>query len=97
MALDRLSVTPHSSLSPCPIFFGGEWKRISGLAPSPVYNPSRDEVISEVPMRGDEVVNDAVNAAVDAFPAWRDTPLVGRARVYSFAAGSLWKKLRSHL
>ena len=82
MPLDPSSVTRHSSLSPCPIFIGGEWKRISGLATSPVYNPSRGEVISEVPMCGDEVVNDAVNAAADAFPAWRDTPPVERARLF---------------
>jgi len=82
MALDPLSVTHPSSLSPCPIFIGGEWRRISGLATSPVYNPSRGEVISEVPMCGEEIVNDAVNAAADAFPAWRDTPPVERARLF---------------
>src|SRR4029453_5343012 len=82
MPLDPLSVTRHSSLSPCPIFVGGEWKRISGLATSPVYNPSRGEVISEVPMCSDEVVNDAVNAAAAAFPKWRDTPPVERARLF---------------
>ena len=82
MPLDPSSVTRHSSLYLCPIFIGGEWKRISGLATSPVYNPSRGEVISEVPMCGGEVVNDAVNAAADAFPAWRDTPPVERARLF---------------
>jgi malonate-semialdehyde dehydrogenase (acetylating)/methylmalonate-semialdehyde dehydrogenase len=82
MPLDLLSATRHSSLSPCLNFVGGEWTRISGLATSPVYNPSRGEVISEVPMCGDEVVNDAVNAAADAFPAWRDTPPVERARLF---------------
>jgi malonate-semialdehyde dehydrogenase (acetylating)/methylmalonate-semialdehyde dehydrogenase len=71
-----------SSPYPCPIFIGGEWRRIPGLATSPVYNPSRGEVISEVPMCGSDVVNDAVNAAADAFPGWRDTPSVERARLF---------------
>ena len=31
MPLDPLSVTRHSSLSPCLIFIGGEWTRISGV------------------------------------------------------------------
>lgn len=33
-------------------------------------------------MCGTEIVNDAVNAAADAFPAWRDTPPVERARLF---------------
>jgi malonate-semialdehyde dehydrogenase (acetylating) / methylmalonate-semialdehyde dehydrogenase len=75
-------VTRHSSLSPCPVFIAGEWNRPSGLNGSAVYNPSRGEVIAEVPMCGPEVVDHAVSAAVDAFPAWRDTPPVERARLF---------------
>ena len=33
-------------------------------------------------MCGVDVVNDAVDAAADAFPAWRDTPPVERARLF---------------
>ena len=78
----NLSAAADSSLSPCPVFIAGEWKEISGLETSPVYNPSRGEIISEVPQCGADVVNDAVNAAADAFPAWRDTPPVERARLF---------------
>ena len=81
MPLDSSPVTAHSSPSPCPVFIGGEWKRITGLATSPVYNPSRGEVISEVPMCGADVVDVAVNAAAAAFPAWRDTPPIERGRL----------------
>ena len=52
------------------------------LATSPVYNPSRGEVISEAPMCGAEMVDQAVDAAAEAFPAWRDTPPVERARLF---------------
>ena len=55
---------------------------MSGLETSPVYNPSRGEVIAEVPMCGADVVNEAVKAAADAFPAWRETPPVERARLF---------------
>ncbi len=55
---------------------------MSGLGTSPVYNPSRGDVISEVPMCGADVVNDAVTAAADAFPASRETPPVERARLF---------------
>ncbi len=66
----------------CPNFIGGEWLTPSGLTTSPVFNPSRGEVIADVPMCGGDVVNDAVQAAADAFPAWRDTPPVERARLF---------------
>ena len=33
-------------------------------------------------MCGADVVNDAVNAAVHAFPVWRDTPPVERGRLF---------------
>src|SRR5450432_2022524 len=75
-------VTRHSSLAPCPVLIGGEWRELRGMDSSPVYNPSRGEVISEVPMCGAAVVNDAVTAAADTFPAWRDTPPVERARLF---------------
>ncbi len=76
------NVIGHSSLSPCPVFIDGEWKEMSGLETSPVYNPSRGRVIARVPMCGGTVVNEAVNAAAAAFPAWRETPPVERARLF---------------
>ena len=75
-------VTRHSSLSPCPLFIDGEWRTQHGNGTSPVYNPSRGEVIAEVPMCGADVVNEAVESAAAAFPAWRETPPVERARVF---------------
>src|SRR5213080_791170 len=75
-------VTRHSSLASCPVFVGGEWREISGVDRTPVFNPSRGETIAEVPMCGVDVVNEAVEAAADAFPAWRDTPPVERARLF---------------
>src|SRR6185437_7369242 len=82
--VDRLSslVTGHSSLSPCPVFIGGEWREISGVETTPVFNPSRGEIIANVPMCGADVVDEAVQAAGDAFPDWRETPSVERARLF---------------
>ena len=75
-------VTRHSSLSPCPVFIGGEWSIRDGNGTSPVFNPSRGDTIAEVPMCGADVVNEAVEAAAAAFPAWRDTPAIERARLF---------------
>src|SRR4051812_19455296 len=70
-----------STLTPCPHYIGGEWQAASG-ATTPVYNPSTGEVIAEAPAGGTAEVNAAVEAAHAAFPAWRETPAVERARVF---------------
>src|SRR3954470_22094686 len=63
-------------------FIDGEWLEISGVEKTPVYNPSRGEVIAEVPACTKEHVDLAVEAAAEAFPAWRDTPAIERARLF---------------
>ncbi len=68
-------------MTPCPSYIRGEWRTPTGLATSPVFNPSRGEVIAEVPLGDAALVDEAVTAAADAFSAWRDTPVVERARV----------------
>src|SRR6476661_6900480 len=82
MTANTSHVTRHSSLSPCPLFIDGEWRNVNSVATSPVFNPSRGEVIAEVPMCGADIVNEAVESASAAFPAWRETPAVERARVF---------------
>ena len=67
------------ALLPCPFLIGGEWSRPK-IAGSPVYNPSTGDVIAECPLGGAAEVDAAVEAAAAAFPAWRDTPAMERAR-----------------
>jgi malonate-semialdehyde dehydrogenase (acetylating)/methylmalonate-semialdehyde dehydrogenase len=74
-------MTKTARLIPCPLFIGGEWTRPK-LAGSPVYNPSTGDVISECPEGGAGEVNAAVEAAAAAFPDWRDTPSIERARLF---------------
>ena len=59
----------------------GEWQEPRNADSSPVHNPSTGEVIALTPMCTAPHVNDAVQAAAAAFPAWRETPPVVRARV----------------
>ncbi|MGQ0817039.1 CoA-acylating methylmalonate-semialdehyde dehydrogenase [Acinetobacter baumannii] len=47
----------------------------------PVYNPATGEISKEVEIADTQTVNEAVQAAEQAFPAWRDTPVIKRARV----------------
>ncbi len=46
-----------------------------------VFNPSTGEVSKQVQLAQKHIVEDAISAAEAAFPAWRDTPAVKRARV----------------
>jgi malonate-semialdehyde dehydrogenase (acetylating)/methylmalonate-semialdehyde dehydrogenase len=67
--------------APCPLFIGGEWVTASGVATTPVHNPSVGEVIAETPLCGGDMVDQAVQAAAQAFPKWMETPPVERARI----------------
>src|SRR5437763_15323284 len=66
----------------CPVLIDGKWRDLSGLESAPIFNPSRGDVIARVPLCGIDLVNEAVEAAASAFPAWRDTPPVERARLF---------------
>ena len=68
------------TLEPCPFFIGGEWLQPK-LAGTPVFNPSTGDLIAETPLCTAAHVNEAVEAAAAAFPAWMETPPVERARI----------------
>lgn len=63
------------------MYVGGKWTTPNVPATAQVYNPSRGDVIASVPMCGPAEVAEAVAAAAEAFPAWRDTPPNERAQV----------------
>lgn len=47
----------------------------------PVYNPATGEVTKHVALADTQTVEHAIAIAQAAFPAWRDTPVIKRARV----------------
>ncbi|MEX2542138.1 MAG: CoA-acylating methylmalonate-semialdehyde dehydrogenase [Trueperaceae bacterium] len=59
-------------------YIGGTWKRTATGEYGPVHNPARGEVIARVPLSAANEVDEAVQRAVEAFPGWRDTPVVDR-------------------
>jgi malonate-semialdehyde dehydrogenase (acetylating)/methylmalonate-semialdehyde dehydrogenase len=65
----------------CENYIGGKFISAEASNYTPVYNPSRGKVIAEAPESGDKTVDQAVQAARLAFPAWAETPVVERARV----------------
>ncbi|OEE89027.1 methylmalonate-semialdehyde dehydrogenase (acylating) [Enterovibrio norvegicus FF-162] len=46
-----------------------------------VYNPATGEAIRELLLAPDALINEAVEIAKAAFPAWRDQPAIKRARI----------------
>ena len=65
----------------CPVWIGGEWSRPSDVTTTPVHNPSTGGVIAETPLCTAKHVDEAVEAAATAFPAWWETPPTDRARI----------------
>jgi len=62
-------------------FAGGVWRESKSGKLMPCYDPSTGAVIAYAPQCAAEEVEEAVQAAVKAFPAWRDTPLTTRTQV----------------
>ncbi len=75
-----------------PNFIGGRWVPSSGTERLDVYNPARGTVIARTPLSTAADVDAAVRAAAQAFPAWRETPPVVRAR----SMFSLKQQLEEH-
>src|SRR5215831_5867476 len=63
------------------LWIGGKLTVANSARTGPVNNPATGTVIRHVPMANVADVNAAVEAARAAFPAWRETPPLRRARV----------------
>ena len=61
-------------------FINGEWVESKTTTFGDVWNPAKGEKIATVPYGVREDVDMAVKAAKDAFPEWRRTPPLTRAR-----------------
>jgi malonate-semialdehyde dehydrogenase (acetylating)/methylmalonate-semialdehyde dehydrogenase len=82
-AVDAGSVAGRAGAAEAPIlenFFGGKWVRSRAAETLDVHNPATGATIARTPLSTVEDLAAAVAAAKKAFPAWRDTPPVLRAR-----------------
>src|SRR5215467_12031463 len=61
-------------------FVGGKWTPAQASGFVDVHNPALGTVIARTPLSSGADVDAAVKAAARAFPGWRDTPVVQRAR-----------------
>lgn len=62
-------------------FINGQFVDSKSTRYNEIFDPSTGEAIARVPLCTAEEVNEAIEAAKSAFPAWRDTPLRKRAQM----------------
>ena len=68
-------------------FIGGRWVKARATDFFDVHNPAVGDIIGRTPLSTADDVDAAVQAAAQAFPAWRDTPVNARAQfLYKFKA-----------
>jgi len=63
-------------------YIGGEWVESGSGEYRDVVNPATMKTLAKVPISDSEDVGAAVDAAADAFPGWRRTPPLSRARYF---------------
>lgn len=61
-------------------FINGQWTASKSTETRPVHNPASAEVLAQVPLSGAAEVHVAIEAAQQAFPAWRRIPLAERVQ-----------------
>jgi malonate-semialdehyde dehydrogenase (acetylating)/methylmalonate-semialdehyde dehydrogenase len=77
------AVDPISGEQPIKLkfFAGGEWKESATEKYMPCYDPSTGAVIAYTPQCTVDEVEAAIQAGVEAFPKWKDTPASKRVQV----------------
>ncbi len=81
------ALAPAGNVAHLQNYIGGQWVSSVTSEYQDVFNPARGEVIAKVPLSTSADVDAAVEAATAAFPKWRATPVVERARyMFKFKA-----------
>src|SRR5699024_437290 len=62
-------------------YINGKWVESKSNQTEPVYNPATGEVMSYTPISTKKEVDEAVQAAKEAFDIWKDVPVPRRARI----------------
>lgn len=62
-------------------FSGGRWLESSSGNFADVYDPSTGSIVARTPLCTEDEVNEAIESAKNAYPAWADTPAIDRVQV----------------
>ena len=63
-------------------YIGGKWVAAHADKTLDVRNPATTEILAKAPLSKAADIDDAVRAAREAFPEWRKTPPLERARYF---------------
>ncbi len=77
----RTDTATADATAPIRNFIDGEWTPATSADALDIMDPGTGAVLGQVPLSSASDVGDAVAAAKAAFPGWRSTPPVERARV----------------
>jgi malonate-semialdehyde dehydrogenase (acetylating)/methylmalonate-semialdehyde dehydrogenase len=77
----EVGMTTQTAVSIVPFWINGQHTASRGSRQGPVTNAATGEVIRAVPFANDTDIDLAVQSARAAFPAWRATPPLRRARI----------------
>jgi malonate-semialdehyde dehydrogenase (acetylating)/methylmalonate-semialdehyde dehydrogenase len=64
-----------------PLLIGGEWRASTAAHRAPVFDPASGSELARVPFATAAEIDEAVAAALGAFPTWREVPVTERAQV----------------
>ena len=71
------------------LFIGGAWRAGATGRTLPVLNPATEEVLADLPLADPSDLDEAVEAAVRGFDAWRHLPIAARVAILHDAADRL--------
>ena len=84
--VDRPAAGQASAVAEHQLYIGGQWRAARSGQHFEVHNPATGELLARCADGGREEVREAIQAAHEAFPSWRDTPAGQRAQLLSKAA-----------
>ena len=80
-------IASDSTVETLGFYVGGKWERPQGCTLGTVTNPATGATIAEVPYAQEADIDGAVRAAHEAFPIWREVPVVDRVQpLYRYKA-----------
>ena len=80
-------ITTDSAVEVLGFYVNGKWEKPQGCVLGIVTNPATGAPIAEAPYAGEAEIDEAVRAAHEAFPMWREVPVVERVQpLYRYKA-----------
>ena len=77
-----MKIAATMKYAPVQNYIGGQWRDLAARKTLEVISPLDGKLLSTVPLSSESDLDEAVMAAVGAFPAWSRTPIKERVQVF---------------